>query len=165
MNVLQCNNDNNYNNDKFNTVIDRKKQLKIPTKDQLLQMVKKEEEIRWSKWYQLECDKVKDEVNGWLRISEEVQYRVAKDFGFDTEVESDIAVNHLRRARYLYPDEPLFQSVPVYVRNNLASQIKYKAGDPVPNVSISSLDGLNEINLYNILDKSKINVVIGSSHT
>jgi len=139
--------------------------LRIPTKYQLLEMVKKEEEIRWSPWYQSECDRVKDQVNGWLAVSAQVQYQIAKDFGFDTEVESDIAVNHLRRAQYLYPEEPLFQSIPVYVRNNLAKQIKYKNGESIPNVSINSLDGLNKINLFDILDKTKTNVIFGSSHT
>jgi len=139
--------------------------LKIPTKYQLLEMVKKEEEIRWSSWYQSECDRVKDEVNGWLVVSSQVQYQIAKDFGFDTDVESDIAVNHLRRARYLYPEEPLFQSIPVYVRNNLAKQIKYNNGDQIPNVPINSLDGSNQFNLFDILDKSKTNVIFGSSHT
>lgn len=139
--------------------------LKIPTKNQLLEMVKKEEEIRWSSWYQSECDRVKDQVNRWLEISAQVQFQIAKDFGFDTEVESDIAVNHLRRARYLYPDEPLFESIPVYVRNNLAKQIKYQNGNTIPNVSINSLDGQNQFNLVDILDKSKTNVIFGSSHT
>lgn len=139
--------------------------LKIPTKYQLLEMIKKEEEIRWSSWYQSECDRVKDQVNGWLDISAQVQYQIAKDFSFDTEVESDIAVNHLRRARYLYPEEPLFQSVPVYVRNNLAKQIKYKNYDQIPNVPINSLDGIDQLNLIDILDKSKTNVIFGSSHT
>ena len=139
--------------------------LRIPTKNQLLEMVKKEEEIRWSPWYQSECDRVKDQVNGWLAVSAQVQYQLAKDFGFDTEVESDIAVNHLRRARYLYPEEPLFQSIPVYVRNNLAKQIKYNNGDSIPNVPINSLDGSNQFNLFDILDKTKTNVIFGSSHT
>lgn len=139
--------------------------LKIPTKYQLLEMVKKEEEIRWSSLYQSECDRVKDQVNGWLTVSSQVQYQIVKDFGFDTDVESDIAVNHLRRARYLYPEEPLFQSIPVYVRNNLAKQIKYKNGDQIPNVPINSLDGSNQFNLFDILDKSKTNIIFGSSHT
>jgi hypothetical protein len=141
------------------------KKLKIPTKYQLLEMVKKEEEIRWSSLYQSECDRVKDQVNGWLAVSAQVQYQIVKDFGFDTEVESDIAVNHLRRARYIYPEEPLFQSIPVYVRNNLAKQIKYKVGDKIPNVPINSLDGIDQFNLIDILDKSKTNVIFGSSHT
>ena len=60
------------------------KKLKIPTKYQLLEMVKKEEEIRWSSLYQSECDRVKYQVNGWLAVSAQVQYQIAKDFGFDT---------------------------------------------------------------------------------
>lgn len=138
--------------------------LRIPNKEDLLKMVTKEEEIRWSKWYQDQCDIVKDEVNGWLRISEEVQYKVVKDYGFTSDIESDIAVNYLRRAQYLYPEEEKFKTIPVYVRNNIAKQCNFINGDIVPNISINQLSG-NSVNLYDILDKSKINILIGSSHT
>jgi hypothetical protein len=138
--------------------------IHIPTKDDLLRMITKEEEIRWSKWYQDQCDNVKDEVNGWLRISEQVQYQVVKDFGFTSDIEADIAVNYLRRARYIYPEEDKFKTIPVYVRNNKAKQCNFAAGDSVPNVNICFKSG-EPINLYNIMDKSKLNIIIGSSHT
>jgi hypothetical protein len=138
--------------------------IKTPSKELLLEMVKKEEEIRWSPWYQSECDIVKDEVNGWLRISEQVQYQVVKEFGFENPIEADIAVNQLRRARYIYPDEPLFQTIPVYVRNNRAKQCVFKERSIVPNILIGTMDG-NDINLYQILNQTQPNVLIGSSHT
>ena len=138
--------------------------FKLPTKELLLKMCKKEEEIRWSSWYQSECDKVKDEINGWLRISEQVQYQVARDFGFTNEIEADIAVNQLRRARYIYPEESDFQTIPVYVRNNRAKQCVYQLGQVVPNILINTLQG-NPIKLYEILDQTKPNILIGSSHT
>ncbi len=138
--------------------------IHVPSKDDLLQMITKEEEIRWSKWYQDQCDQVKDEVNGWLRISEQVQYQIVKDYGFTSDIEADIAVNYLRRARYIYPEEEKFKSIPVYVRNNRAKQCVYNIGNSVPNIEICNQDG-SRIKLYDILDKSRLNVVIGSSHT
>lgn len=137
--------------------------LKIPTKFQLIQMLDFEEKIRLSPDYIKLCDEVADEANGWLRISEEIQYSIAKQFGFN-DFSSHIAVNHMRRARYLYPEEPAFQTISVYVRNNLASECVYKLGDFVPNIQIYKLD-LTSTNLFDTFDKTKLNVLVSSSHT
>lgn len=137
----------------------------VPSKEQLIQMLLEEEKIRFSKEYISECDKVASEPNGWLRISKKKQYEIAKRFGFTSDIEIDIAVNHMRRARYLYPEEELFKTIPVYVRNNLAQQTKYGCGDIVPNLIIHQLNDLNEINLYNTFKPTKTNILIASSHT
>ncbi len=138
--------------------------IKIPTKLILIAMLRKEEEFRWSPEYQKLCDEVKDEINGWLRISKEYQYKIAHDFGFTTPIEADIAVNQMRKARYLYPEEKQFKTIPVYVRNNKATQCKYIVDSIVPNVKINQTN-LIEINLYDILSKEKVNVIVASSHT
>ncbi len=137
--------------------------FKIPTKSQLIHMLELEEKIRLSPDYIKSCDKVADEPNGWLRVSEEIQYSIAKQFGFD-DFSSHIAVNHMRRARYIYPEEPAFQTISVYVRNNLASECTYKSGDPVPNIQIYKLD-LTPTNLFDTFAKTKLNVLVSSSHT
>ncbi len=134
-----------------------------PTKYQLIQMLELEEQKRMSLDYIKLCDEVADEPNGWLRVSEEIQYLIAKQFGFN-DFSSHIAVNHMRRARYLYPEEPAFQSISVYVRNNLASECVYKLGDSVPNIQFYKLD-LSPINLFDTFDKTKLNVLVSSSHT
>jgi hypothetical protein len=139
--------------------------INIPSKEQLIEMLLEEEKIRFSNEYISECDRVASEPNGWLRISEQKQYEIAKKFGFTSDIELDIAVNHMRRARYLYPEEELFKTIPVYVRNNLAQQTKYICGDIVPNLTIHQIDDLKELNLYNILNPIKTNILIASSHT
>ena len=138
--------------------------FKIPTKEQLILMLLEEEKIRFSQEYISECNDVALEPNGWLRVSAEKQYKVARQFGFISEIEADIAVNHMRRARYLYPEEKLFQTIPVYVRNNLAEQCKYKVGDTIPNLMIHQLN-TQLVNLYDTFDSNKINILIASSHT
>ena len=138
--------------------------LRVPNKDDLLNMITKEEEVRWSKWYQDQCDQVKDEVNGWLRVTEQAQYQIVKEYGFITDIEADIAVNYLRRARYLYPEEEKFKTIPVYVRNNKAKVCDFKSGDIVPDIRINQMSG-DSISLYDFLNPTKLNIVIGSSHT
>jgi hypothetical protein len=143
----------------------QKIKFNIPSKEQLIQMLLEEEKIRFSEDYISECNKVASEPNGWLRISEEKQYEIAKKFGFVSDIELDIAVNHMRRARYLYPEEELFKTIPVYVRNNLAQQTKYVNGDIVPNMLIHKINDLKQINLYDVFDNNKTNILIASSHT
>ena len=138
--------------------------IKIPSKEQLLLMLLEEEKIRFSQEYILECNNVASEPNGWLRISEEKQYEIAKKFGFNTDIELDIAVNHMRRAQYLYPEEEQFKSIPVYVRNNLAKQCIYSNNQIVPNISIRQMN-LEPIHLYDTFKPNHINVLIASSHT
>lgn len=138
--------------------------INYPKKTKLIKMLQEEEDIRMSQKYIDMCDAVKDEVNGWLRISEEVQYMVAKKFGYETSIEQDLAVNRMRRAQYIYPEEPLFKTIPVYVRNNLARAGDYKDGDIVPHITIYD-ENKTKIDMHNLFSKDKMNLLLASSHT
>ena len=99
-----------------------------------------------------------------------MQYQVATEFGFIDRASNEYAVNCLRRAQYIYPDEPLFKTIPVYVRNNLARQCDFVKGNVVPNITIHKhsdpkVSPSPAVDLYSTLDKTKYNVVIASSHT
>ena len=138
--------------------------IKYPNKAQLIEMLQLEEKIRMSQEYIQMCDNVKDEINGWLRISEEVQCHVAKQFGYTNQLEQDLAVNLMRTAQHVYPEEPLFKTISVYVRNNLARQGDYVVGDIVPNILIHNED-LSTVELHNTFSKIKPNLLLCSSHT
>ena len=137
---------------------------KIPTEKLLEQMIIEEEKIRQSKEYQDACTSVADEVNGWLRITGEMQRDLVKRFGFEDEISQEIALNHLRTARYLYPKNEIFRTVPVYVRNNRANVGKYKVGDLLPNIDIHNIDG-EPMKLYQSFDNKKPTVILCGSHT
>ncbi len=132
-------------------------------KEKLLLMLQREEEIRMSQWYIDECTKVKDEINGWLRISSEVQQRVANEFGYEDALANILAINLIRMASSIYPDDKRFQTTSVYVRENKAQRGKNKPGDIIPNMTIHNLDGSIN-NLYDLI-KPNYNLVIASSHT
>ena len=138
--------------------------IHYPKKDNLIKMLQAEEAIRMSQEYIDMCDTVKDEVNGWLRISGEIQHTVAKEFGYVTEIEQDLAVNRMRRAQYLYPDEPLFKTIPVYVRNNVARKGDFVKGDMVPNISIFN-ENKESVDIFELFSKDKMNLLMASSHT
>jgi hypothetical protein len=142
--------------------------IKKPSKEILIQMLQKEESIRFSPEYIAKCTEVASEPNGWLRISADVQKQIASEFGYISEIENDIAINHMRRAQYIYPDEPLFKTISVYVRNNLATKGNYLANDIVPDITLHQMENSPEsdkINLYQTFDKLRPNILIASSHT
>jgi hypothetical protein len=123
-----------------------------------------EEKVRMSDAYILECTLVKDEVNGWLRVSEYVQQEIAKRFGYTTRAQNIIAVNLMRIAHTKYKNDPKFRDVSVYVRNNIANIGTLKVNDPFIDVNIISTQK-DTIKLSNILDKNKPNIIISSSET
>ncbi len=99
-----------------------------------------------------------------------LQYQVATEFGFTDRASNEYAVNCMRRAQYIYPEEPLFKTIPVYVRNNLARQCDFVKGDVVPNISIHKhidpkVGPSPAVDLYSTFDKTVKNVLIASSHT
>ena len=136
--------------------------VKIPTEKCLELMVQEEERIRISKEYQEECTKVKNTVNGWLDVSAAVQKQVAKQFGFVDDINNNIAVNMIRRARYLYPDNNIFKTVPIYVRENKANIGNYKVNDSVKNITLIN-DNTEQVNFNELLYSDRLNLIISSS--
>jgi len=136
---------------------------KIPTLEQLIIMAEKEKKIRLSQEYIEMCDTVADVPNGWLQVTSNMQESLAREIGFTSELENSIAVNRLRRAHILYPDEKTFQDS-IQVKNNLANEGQYIVGSILPNFEICMID-TTKIHLYNILNKKKLNLLIGSSHS
>jgi hypothetical protein len=136
--------------------------IKIPKKETLIEMLKEEEKRRFSSEYQIACTAVKHIPNGWLDITAKMQQSIATDFGFDDEISNDIACNHLRRAQYMYPNDPEFKSIPVYVRENKANEGTLKVGDDIPNVVLYDMNH-NKRLLHDLIDLKKINLCIASS--
>ena len=126
-------------------------------------MLKLEEIVRLSKAYVNKCSEVKDEVNGWLRVTGEVQELVASRFGFKDQISNMFAVNLMRSAHTNYKDDPRFSEVSVYVRNNLAKKGTLSIGDNIPDVIINNLHG-EDISLSTII-ADKDTIVISSSAT
>ena len=135
-----------------------------PPSDKLYEMLKMEEFIRMSPEYSDECSKIKDEVNGWLRISGEVQEKVAHLFGYSDPLSKLLVVNYMRRAPYLFPYDKRFTETQVYVRNNLAIKGNLVCGNPFPMITLYNLKE-ELIDTHSILDNSKYNVIIASSET
>ena len=136
--------------------------IRIPTLKDLIKMAELENEMRRSDEYIEKCSAVAHIPNGWLEVTAKMQEAIVIVSGFTNEMEKEIAVNHLRRAATIYPDEPTFQDL-VHVRNNLANVGKYKNNDIVPNLIIHELNG-KQTRLYDTFANGT-NLLIASSHT
>jgi len=134
------------------------------SKKMLLEMLELEEQVRMSSSYINECTRIEKEVNGWLRLSGEIQEKIATKFGFNNQLTNHIAVNSMRRAHIIYPEDNRFRDISVYVRNNLANTGHFKIGDNIKDVQLVTLDK-KLITLDNLLNNNKYNIIIGSSET
>ncbi|CAG8623354.1 15844_t:CDS:2, partial [Cetraspora pellucida] len=122
------------------------------TKEKLLELLREEERRRFSpeiqkKYYDVGTDPTcgKD----WMDVTDQMQHELVREFGY-----SDEAVELLRRAPQLYPDDPEFRTTQVYVRNNIANIGNLIEGMPTPDCPLVPLDPSIFIS---IIDNSNIN--------
>lgn len=155
---------NNFLN--INNKIDYFKKLgiRIPDRDTTLKMLLEEEQIRMSSKYIDDCDKLANKPNGWLELSEQIQYSIVQKYGFNSTIEQELAIIKMRSASTTYKNDPEFTNISVYVRNNLARNGEYKIGDVVPNILIYQ-QNLIAIQLFDIFDHNKRNLLITGSAT
>ena len=137
--------------------------FKRASEETLELMAQMEEFIRMSQEYQNECTKVKDIPDGWLTVTANVQKKVANHFGFTDEINNEIARNDLRRAHITYPNNQIFKQS-IYVRNNKANIGTLHENDIIPDISLRTVEN-KIINFNELIEKDKINIFFGASHT
>ncbi|CAG8462650.1 13377_t:CDS:2 [Dentiscutata heterogama] len=112
--------------------------LKLPTtKEKLLALLREEERRRMSPELQELYRKVGNDPTcgkDWMDVTDQMQYELVREFGY-----SDEAVQLMRRAPQLYPDDPEFSNTQVYVRNNVANIGNLKEGMQAPDCPLIPL--------------------------
>jgi hypothetical protein len=121
-----------------------------------------ENQRRYSKEYYDECTAVQHIPNGWLNVTEKLQEDIVREFGFNTQFEISIALNTLRRAHLIWPNNETFQQS-IYVKNNKAALGTLKVGDVSPNVALTNKN-LEPLKLNTLL-QHKYSIVFAGSHT
>ncbi|KAF0378598.1 ubiquitin-domain-containing protein [Gigaspora margarita] len=111
----------------------------------------------------------------WMDITDQMQHELVREFGY-----SDEAVQLMRRAPQLYPDDPEFRTTQVYVRNNIANLGNLKEGMEapdcpliplkysditIPNISIDNTDLPNQISLRSLCRSGRSLVLLAGSLT
>jgi hypothetical protein len=138
--------------------------IKIPNERMLEEMIIEEEKRRNSYDYRFRCTEVKDTVNGWLDVTDNMQKDVVISFGFYDKISQNIACNMMRRAHIIYPDNELFKTVPLQVRNNKAIMGSLKISDEMPDATIFDIN-LKSCSLSSLIVPDKPNIIIMSSGT
>ena len=133
-------------------------------RNKILTILKREEEIRFSQAYLSKCSEVSHIPNEWLDVTNNMQKDLLKEFGYDDELSNTLAVNVIRKAQDIYPDDEEIKNSVVHFRENIANKGKYKISDSLKNISLHDLDN-KEIDLFKLLDFNKTNIMLVGSHT
>ncbi|CAG8502421.1 2994_t:CDS:2 [Acaulospora morrowiae] len=108
------------------------------TKEKLLVLLREEERRRFSPEMQKKYYEVGNDPTcgmDWMDVTDQMQHELVQEFGY-----SDEAVQLLRRAPQLYPNDPEFHTTQVYVRNNIANIGTLTEGMPAPDCSLIPLE-------------------------
>ncbi len=133
-------------------------------RDNVLSMLKREEEIRFSDDYLTKCTEVANIPNAWLHVTSNMQEELVKEFGYTDSLSNALAVDVIRKAYDIYPEDEEIRNSVVKFRENFANPGIFKEGDDIIDIQLHSLNG-NKMNLFNILDSNKPNVILVGSHT
>lgn len=77
-------------------------------------------------------------TDGSVSITDDIQKRVAREFGF---LDEDLGAEILRTAERLFPDDPEIKNISHYRKFNRAEQGDLYEGGPAPDVQVASLTG------------------------
>ena len=130
----------------------------------ILSILKREEELRFSKEYISQCNEVANIPNAWLDVTSKMQEDLVKEFGYTELVSNILAVHVIRKAQDIYPNDEEIKNSVVKFRENLANPGTFKEGDNIVDISLHNLVG-SKINLFDILDSNKPNIILAGSHT
>lgn len=128
---------------------DRERFADLIPKDKLKEMIKRENELRVSDEYQ-EMYRREAELPGhvWMDVSDVIQKRVLREFGYDEKSEQEDNLKLLRNASLIHPDDAEFLTLPLYKRFNRCRDGDMKVGDAVNDCLLEDLEG-NKIRLLN----------------
>ena len=133
-------------------------------RNKILTILKREEEIRFSQEYITKCSEVSHIPNAWLEVTNNMQKELVKEFGYTDELSNTLAVNVIRKALHIYPNDEEIKNSVVQFRENIASEGKYKVGDILKDISLHNLDN-SKVDLFQIFDMNKCNIMLVGSHT
>jgi len=134
----------------------------IPPIELMTAILKREDQLRLSPEVQ---GKFADPSFDTIHVAAEVQEQVAREFGFP---DIAVAVEMIRAAPALYPNNPEIRKIPHYLKFNRSCQGALQCGDTVPDAYLAKLTGA-PVGLYEFIEslenKSKPLVVNAGSYS
>lgn len=130
----------------------------------ILSILKREEEIRFSDEYIQKCDEVSNIPNAWLDVTAEMQKNLVAEFGYSDIISNTLATHVIRTAYNIYPNDNEIKNSVVHFRENKAHEGTFRENDQIINCNLYDINQ-NIIELNNILDDNKPNIILAGSHT
>lgn len=140
--------------------------LSIITREELrtlaIDMLRRDDELRLSNEVQQRYAKYPEDCAYKTRVTENVQRQVAREFGFDKNMEEGLEV--MRCSLAIFPgDEEIINSAH-YLRNNIHAACPLKVGQKIPNIELYDLAS-KPVSLYDLVKPSVPTVILAGSHT
>jgi len=95
----------------------------------------------------------------WMEVTEKLQKRVLTEFGVEDE---DLGLKALRCAWQLYPDDPDFKEIPLYIKFNRARKGNFCDGDDALDTDVVCMNGSKDKLLNYVRGDVPLVIVAGS---
>ena len=133
-------------------------------REKILEILKEEEKIRFSQEYISKCNAVANMPNGWLEVTSDMQKDLLSKFGYNDLITNTLAVNVIRSANNLFPDDMEIKNSVVHFRENKAKKGNLEIGMTIQNFNLFTINKL-KIDINSIIESNKPSVILAGSHT
>jgi hypothetical protein len=135
----------------------------IPRAVFIKRVLARENQLRLCPETQAEFRKARDTESGWLGVVEQLQRRVAREFGLDEE--QGLAM--MRSAEALLPGDPDVVELSHYRKYNRCRDGPLRVGDSPPDTALHSVADARTVQLRDLLESlpTKLTVLLAGSYT
>lgn len=99
-------------------------------------MLRRDDELRLSRCVQYRYRQCGEDVNGRIRVTEDVQRQVVREHGFAQNVREGLEL--LRSAKAIWPNDTEIRDAAHYLRHNIIAPCPLRLGDQIPAVALMS---------------------------
>jgi len=130
----------------------------------LLSMLRREDQLRLSADVQNRYQRQKDDFPWKIRVTEDVQKQVCREFGFRADIKEGLDL--LRSAEALFPGDAEVKDSCHWLRHNICKPCPISVGDVVPNVTVYTSPAGMATQLHEIVGScAQPTVIFAGSYT
>jgi hypothetical protein len=153
-----------YNDAVYGEIIYKTPSKIIIDRDKLIQMLKRENEIRLMYETKDKFDSFNEDMSLYRLYDEEISIQTLREFGFTPDSDDSLKAYRLACGKYLH--EKQVREIIIWMKYDKTRMGKLKVGDEVitKGMYVYDLDG-NKVEFRDLIFKEKINVVVAGSMT
>lgn len=111
-----------------------------------IKMLKRDDELRLGAATQRLYSRCGEMTDQKVRITEAVQRRVAREFGFETNIAEGLEV--MRCATAMFPDDAEVRNSAHYLRHNIHSPCPIAVGEVIPDIHVRQQSNGESLSLH-----------------